>query len=287
MTTDNESNETPAYAGATTVQPDLNRAPSTPGNGLGLAALIIGIVSLIAALIPFVNYVSGVFAVVGIVLGIITLVRKVGRRGFALWGLILSVIALLLSIILAVVYTVGFIAAVDDSLGDISTQPGKIEPGEDAGSAGDTDVGTRDNPAPLGTSIVLSQAGAPLYEVSLGASTLDATAQVAAANEFNEAPAEGLQYAMVPVTATYKGTDSGTPWVEIQIEFVSAAGTTHSPFDTSVVGPDPQFTAINELFPDATGTGNVVVAIPTADAAEGTWRVTTLFGGDEYFFAAQ
>lgn len=81
-------------------------------NGVGLAALIVGVVSLIGAVIPILNYGSGFLAVVGIVLGIIGLILKDRPKGMALGGLVVSVVALILSIVLAIVYTAGIVTAI-------------------------------------------------------------------------------------------------------------------------------------------------------------------------------
>jgi hypothetical protein len=88
-------------------------------NKFGLAALIVGGVSLILSFIPIVNYVSGVLALVGLVLGIVGLVIKNRPRGLAIAGVIVSALALVLSIVLAIVYTVGFATTV---VGEISEQ---------------------------------------------------------------------------------------------------------------------------------------------------------------------
>ncbi len=250
-----------------------------------------GIFAFIGAFIPFINYVSGVLAVVGIILGIIAITRKNKPKKAGVAGLIVSVIAMILSIVLAIAYTAGFVAAVDEALPSSNIQETEIaapiEEGEESEPDAGAEVGTRENPAPIGTTIEITTAGAPTYEVTLGAPTLDATALVLAENQFTEAPPEGFQFALVPVEVTYTGTETGTPWIDLRIEFVSAAGTTHTDADTLAVAPAPTFMDINELYPGASGTGNIVIAIPTADAAAGTWTVEPLFLGDKFFFAAE
>lgn len=263
--------------------------PAKPGNGLGLAALIVGIFALLGAFIPFVNYVSGVLAVVGIILGIIAVTRKNKPKKAGLAGLIISVVAMILSIVLAFAYTAGFVAAVDEALPQTNAQ-GDDDVAASDEAEGETEseatLGSRENPAPIGTTVEITNAGAPQYELTLGVPTLDATAIIGAESVNDAAPA-GLQYAIVPVSVTYVGTETGTPWVDLSVSFVSAAGTTHESFDTFVIGPDPSFTEINELYPGASGSGNIVIAIPTADAAAGAWTVAPLFSGDTFFFAAQ
>lgn len=142
-------------------------------------------------------------------------------------------------------------------------------------------LGTRENPFPIGTAVDSQN-----YQVTLGAPVLDNGAAVEATNEFNDPAPEGMSYATVPVTVTYTGPETGNPWIDLTIEFVSAAGTTHAQFDTSVVGPEPDITDINDLYPGASATGNVTIAIPVADAAAGRWTVSELFS-DPVFFAAQ
>lgn len=93
--------------------PGYGTAPPTgygdgrrPSNGMGIAALVLGILALLGAWIPFVNIISMLMAIAGIVLGVMAL-KKVKRgeatnRGMALTGLILSVVALVLSLIVTV-----------------------------------------------------------------------------------------------------------------------------------------------------------------------------------------
>lgn len=288
---DSQQIQSPPPAADAAAEPQ-NPVLNSGKNGLGVASLILGILAFIGAFIPFINYGSGLLALVGLVIGAVALSRKGKSKGAAIGGVVTSAIAVVLSIILAIVYTAGFVAAVDSSLGTTAAQkadesgqaPAEKDSAEDAPAA--AEPGSRANPAPLGSVVELSSAGAVEYEVTLGASTLLANDLVAAANQFNDAAPEGFQYAMVPVTVTYMGIGTGTPWIDLQVKFVSAAGTTHTSSDVSAVDPAPTMMDINELYPDASGTGNVVIAIPTADAALGTWTVSSLFG-DSYFFTAQ
>jgi hypothetical protein len=273
--------------------------PKPPTNGLGLTSLILGLVAFVGAFIPVINYVTGVAAIAGLVLGIIAVTRAGRPKGLAKAGIAASAVALVLSIVLAIVYTIGFVALVRDarqealdigSGGSTSSGPsdGPVESTDptlpEAPTGGE--LGTRGNPAPIGTTIVTFADGVEQYEITLGAPTLNADAIIAAENSFNEAPPAGLQYAILPVTVVYTGATSGTPYFDLDFAFVSAAGTTHTSVDTLAVGPTP-LTDINELYPGGTGTGNVVIAIPTADAASGTWAVSTLFGDESFYSAAQ
>jgi hypothetical protein len=87
-------------------------APAKRTNGFGIAALILGILATIGAIIPILNYGAWFLGLIGLVLGIVGLVAKDRARGTAITGTILSALGIILSIILSIAYTVGFAAAV-------------------------------------------------------------------------------------------------------------------------------------------------------------------------------
>lgn len=72
------------------------------GQGLGVAALILGIISFIVALIPCVGILAVFTAIVSVVLGAIGLSqanRNDSPKGLAIGGLILGVVALLVAVL--------------------------------------------------------------------------------------------------------------------------------------------------------------------------------------------
>ena len=146
------------------------------------------------------------------------------------------------------------------------------------------EIGTRANPAAIGQVVTISQAGVPQWEVSLSAPSLDATAAVAAANQFNEAAPEGMVYAQVTVNVKRLADKAATPGFDLSVKFVSAAGTTHSTSDHMAV-VDGTLTDLGEMYAPATGSGLVTIAIPVADAAAGTWTVSSMFGDPTFFKA--
>ncbi|MDA3806099.1 MULTISPECIES: hypothetical protein [unclassified Clavibacter] len=97
-------------------------------NGVGVAALIVGVLSLIGSVIPLLNYGSGFLASVGVVLGIIGLLLRDRPKGTAVIGLIVSVIAVILSIVLAIVYTVGIATLVGGAVEDARERARTAEP---------------------------------------------------------------------------------------------------------------------------------------------------------------
>lgn len=154
---------------------------------------------------------------------------------------------------------------------------------DDAPDPGAT--GTRANPAEPGVdTLTFSEQGDAVWEVSLGAATLDAWPVVQAENQFNDPPQEGFQYVLLPVTATYRGDDTGLPWIEIDVSFVAPDGRS---FDrASAVVPD-SLTDVAELYEGGTGTGNVLFEVPADQIDGATWAVKAGWFSDRAFFAVR
>ena len=74
-----------------------------PRNGLGTAALILGIIGAVSGVIPFMFWLAGTLGLIGLILGLIARGRV--KRGeatngtAALWGIITSAVALVLSVV--------------------------------------------------------------------------------------------------------------------------------------------------------------------------------------------
>jgi hypothetical protein len=274
--------------------PPAAQAAPLQTNGLGVAALVIGIVAAVLSFIPLIQYVMGFVAFIGLVLGLVALFLKGRKKGIAIAGTIVSLVALILSFVLSIAYTDSFIEGFNDAVEESTTtvevlpddSTGDSDEPVEEGSAASTDEGTRNNPLPLGTTITLGSPGAPEWEITVGPATLNATDIVLAENQFNDPPEDGRQYALLNLTATYVGETSATPWSDISVSYVGADGVTYESYDTFAVAPEP-FSDINELFPGGSGSGNVVIAIPSDTAADGTWRIGAWFLGEDLFFAAE
>ncbi|WP_158665574.1 hypothetical protein [Pontimonas salivibrio] len=148
------------------------------------------------------------------------------------------------------------------------------------------ELGSRENPLPIGTAVVLDDGMGGVWEVTLLAPDLEANEVVLAENMFNEDPPEGFQYSLLPVVAKYLGEETGTAAWDLDFAYVSAAGTTHKPFDVSVVIPD-DLGSLNELYNGGVAEGNIAIAIPSEAPKQGTWRIGTSWGDAAVFFAAQ
>ncbi|HPJ21361.1 MAG TPA: hypothetical protein PLP30_05795 [Clostridia bacterium] len=72
---------------------------------MGLTALILGILSVLISIVPFCNYVGLIPAIIGIVLGVVSLTQKdesYNARPLAITGLVFCVIAVIMSIVWSV-----------------------------------------------------------------------------------------------------------------------------------------------------------------------------------------
>ncbi len=82
---------------------------------------------------------------------------------------------------------------------------------------------------------------------------------------------------MVPIRATYTGSESGHPML-VSVKFVGADNRTYS--DDCGVIPNP-LNQIGELYSGGVAEGNACVQVPAG--ADGLWTVTTSFGDPVFF----
>ncbi|CAM00902.1 hypothetical protein A8924_1980 [Saccharopolyspora erythraea NRRL 2338] len=77
--------------------------PSVPRNGFGITSAVLGTVGLVFAFIPFVGVIAWPLVLVGLVFGVLGLLRvakgRADNRGTALTGTVLCVIGLLLCVV--------------------------------------------------------------------------------------------------------------------------------------------------------------------------------------------
>ena len=90
--------------------------PTRTGNGLGVAALIIGILALITAILPFLSFVAWVPAIIAIGLGIAGLVQKGKPKATAAIGLIAGVLAIIIGLVVSLVGIVTVAGSVSESV---------------------------------------------------------------------------------------------------------------------------------------------------------------------------
>lgn len=110
--------------------------PPPPGNGLAVAALVLGIIALVMSVVPIVNILGAMLAVAGLVVGGfgVRRGRTVGRgTGLAAWGTGLAAIALVVSAV------VGYLTY--RYLGDLLDFVEPPEPSAEVGEEFHTDDG--------------------------------------------------------------------------------------------------------------------------------------------------
>jgi hypothetical protein len=84
-------------------------AVAQPGNGLGIAGGVCGIVAVVLCWIPFVDYVSVVLGALAIIFGTLGIrhanAHGGGGKGMAITGLVTGIVALVISVLfLAIIY---------------------------------------------------------------------------------------------------------------------------------------------------------------------------------------
>ncbi|MDK0519912.1 DUF4190 domain-containing protein [Streptomyces sp. ML-6] len=130
-------------------QPQQPYGPvQTPGvrparNGLGIAALVLGVIGAVSGLIPLLFWLAGILGVIALILGLAGRGRakrgEATNKGVTTFGAVLG----LVSLILAVVGAVITFKAVDDAVNDIdkalseTTASAKPKPGGDSAKGGD------------------------------------------------------------------------------------------------------------------------------------------------------
>ncbi|MDR2452969.1 MAG: DUF4352 domain-containing protein [Bifidobacteriaceae bacterium] len=159
--------------------------------------------------------------------------------------------------------------------GDLTTDdPESEDPGPAEGEPGSS----REDPLPLGSEVVAGD-----WTVVVNSVVLDATDEVLAENMFNGRPADGYQYALANITATYNGPDSVFPFADISLAYITVDGVKVD--EGWLVCPEP-FDSLAELPSGGSVSGNVGFEIPIATAADGAFELEIGFLDPAAFFFA-
>jgi hypothetical protein len=117
-------------------------APQPPagarrGNPFGLTALIVGILALVLAVLPYASFAAGLPALVAIVFGIVGMVVRGRPRGTAIAGLIIGIVALITAIVVSAILLTNLVGSAVKNLPQVSDFPSDfptdILPTEDSG----------------------------------------------------------------------------------------------------------------------------------------------------------
>jgi hypothetical protein len=242
------------------------------GNTVGLIALILSIIGFVFACIPGALIVGWVLLPAGFVLSIVGLCLTGKSKGTSIAAVIISIIGVIVGV---VVFFVVVADAFHDTFGksdfgksDVSAPSPTSAQQSDSGNQ----AGSRENPFPIGHPVHNEE-----WQVTLSAPH-EAWTAIAAENQFNNPPDAGMQYWIVPVTATYTGDKTGNAGFDIAVKFVGSDNRTYG--DSCGVIPNP-LSDVGALYKGGSAQGNACVAVPAG--AEGLWTVSTSFGDPVFF----
>ncbi|MGW6454721.1 DUF4352 domain-containing protein [Streptomyces sp. NPDC055078] len=128
-------------------------APHPMRNGLGTAALILGIIGAVAGIIPFLFWLGGTLGLIALILGLVGRGRvkrgEANNKGVTTVGALLGLVAMILGVVGAVIT----FKAVDDAVDEISksveetTATKEAAPGSDSDADSGSDSGKSKNKA--------------------------------------------------------------------------------------------------------------------------------------------
>jgi hypothetical protein len=256
------SQQTPSYppTPTTPAQQGQQVKAKKPTNTLGLIALIAAVIGFIFACIPGALILGWILLPIAFILSIVSLFMKNRAKWMSIAALILSIVG---TIVAVVVFLSVVATSIDESFGSGDTTV--VEPSdgtaaeEDGAAEGDSTAvaGTREEPYPIGSTIASDE-----WSIVVNSVTFAANDAVAAANQFNEPPAEGSEFILVNYSATYTGDNpEGEIAAFVTVEYVTPDGTTVTGTETLAVAPEAIDT-FSTLYTGGTVTGNAAFAVP-------------------------
>lgn len=189
----------PAAAAAASA-PASHVAPQAPGhpqptNGLGIAAMILGIVAFLFGWVPFFGFLAGATAVI---LGIISL-KKPGVKGMGIAGLITGGLAVLWSLFITVIFIIAIVAAAPAGVAG-GQAINELNKAYDSYNAENKALIEAKKDYKKGETATFGQ-----FEVKVNSVKRD---YVFTGNESYVTPDDGMEYIVVNVTAKNVGDDS-------------------------------------------------------------------------------
>lgn len=137
--------------------------------------------------------------------------------------------------------------------------------------APDPEPGTRENPGVVGSDVGTFSSGQDSIEVTVEAATWDANEIVAGENPFNDPPADGMVYVIVPLTVTYSGPDSMLPWLDVDVTYLAPNGRSYE--QAYAVIPD-DLRDVADIYDGGSATGNIIFELPADQVPDGLWGVS-------------
>lgn len=133
---------------------------------------------------------------------------------------------------------------------------------------------TQENPIPLGTDVEVA-AG---WNLKVNSAELDATATVAAVNQFFT-PDPGNQYVLVNVTITNASDQPGEPWVNLKVSLLPPSGVSKD--REILIGVPNEIDTMAQMQPGASVTGVVPFQVPSAEVGGTVLLGQSVFTMDE------
>lgn len=264
--------------------PDLARAASSSAtrNGLGISALVLAIVGVVFGLVPLTGFIALILGALAILFGLLGFgrVRKglATNKVMALAGTGLGVVAAALGVWGMTI----FFSAVDELDQKLDDLAGSASPIATEPATGDTHPGSRENPLAPGETATLRG-----WNITIHSTSLDMTDAVLAENQFNDPPVTGRQFVMADVSTTYTGTDTGTPWIDLNFRILGSSNNVFGRASADSCGVIPNaLSDTGELYPGGSLRGNVCVSVPAEQVSGATWIVKASFSGDEEVFVS-
>ena len=215
-----------------------NKAPQT-ANGIGIAALIVGIVAFLSGWVPVWGFLIGVAA---IVLGIIALKKSKANKGFGIAGVVLGGIAVLTGVIFTIFWVLAFSFATIGTGGALDV----VKTAQDSLNAQTASVQEQIDAKKDFSKGQTAKFGD--FEVSVKSVTRDYTS-----TDSYTQPSDGNEFVVVKVSVknVSKETQSFTKY---DLKLIDGSVANDASFVTSV---DPSFTGGN-IIAGGTADGNIV-----------------------------
>ena len=249
-------------------------------NGLGIAALVVGIIAFLTGLIPWLGL---VLASAAIALGIFALLRS-QRKGFAITGLVLGGVAFLTGLIVTIVFSLVASSPSSDSSADRapvaveSSEPSPADDAEATASPTREESSAPEEPEEPATSadgsveapfpqpyIATGLLGGENYSLAARVVAADANAQVEEWNMFNDDAPAGFKYVVVELTMTGIDPDGVEPSIaEWDLYLATDEGNRYSSEYVIFGEGMPSMSDGPTLYPGNSFTGYTAYIVPEA-----------------------
>ncbi|MFF3036733.1 hypothetical protein [Arthrobacter citreus] len=222
----------PGQPGPYQGQPYGNYAPpSTPGKGLAIAALVLGILSLLVCWIPFVNVITFPLAIVSVGLGIPALIKGIKAKNIAKPLSIAALSVAVVTIVAAIVVNSLFVGSLRDAgLWESETEAGTEsyteteDYSEELLEAEQEDYSYEYSDTYI-SGLVSEPSNSAGEEVTVGDYTvtlteLDRDAAAEVQERDPNAGAPDHNYVIARFSAVYNGSGDGRPWLDLPAELI-------------------------------------------------------------------